>query len=106
LSTVELSSHIADREVDVLVHLRDGQTMAIEVKTRQHPLSARETMAGLAQLRRFVDKENVLGLLVSNQRLPEVPSAAVGERVGLVSWRDEQDDEQLAAVLETLLTTD
>jgi hypothetical protein len=103
VSNIELNSHIADQEIDILARLSAGRFVIVDVKYGMRKLNRRVVEESLDRIHRVALKVGGVALLVLNQSVSDLPSHHVPPMAEIVTWRSPGDDGQLAAATEGLL---
>jgi hypothetical protein len=104
LKSMESGIRVDDAEVDLLARLSDGRVIVIELKHRTKRLPASEIRGALTRLQRLlIRRPTWLGLLVTNQEVPQSFNTAMASRIAAVEWKDAKDDDRLARVVTDLL---
>lgn len=104
VSTIELDADVDDAGVDIVARTSEGPVIVVQVKASRRPLNRRQTEQELLRLSRTAATVAGVGLLVSMTPIAATAGRA-RSRVGIVTWRNPEDDQQLAETLERLLST-
>lgn len=103
---IDLNTKIDQNEVDIFGQTQDGQPLIVEVKTAPRPLSQSAVQEVITRLEQIVSSLNGIGLLVINHplRRMDVVERLVSHNLGIVTWQGPDDDSELAAALNRLLS--